>query len=182
MPDLIIVSGPPGAGKTTVARALSKRYEPSALVTGDDFFAFLDQGFVAPWTAEAHHQNEVVITAAAAASGRLVDGGFTVVYDGVVGPWFLDTFGAATGLAHLHYVLLLPSERTCIDRVRTRSGHGFTDLEAARHMYRQFASAAIDDRHVMSTDAASASLAASIHDRVRDGSLRWSVGATSSST
>lgn len=54
--DLIVVTGPPGAGKSTVAEVLSKRFERSALVAGDDFFAFIDSGYIAPWTAEAHHQ------------------------------------------------------------------------------------------------------------------------------
>ena len=106
--DLIVVSGPPGAGKSTVARALSGLFDPSALVSGDQFFAFIDRGFVAPWTAAAHRQNEVVVGAAAATAGRLATGGYTVVYDGVIGPWFLDTFGAATGLDSLHYAILRP--------------------------------------------------------------------------
>src|ERR1700722_2039576 len=105
MADLIVVTGPPGAGKTTGAQALSSLFELSALVAGDDFFAFIDRGFVPPWTTEAHHQNEIVIEAAASAAGRLAAGGYIVVYDGVLGPWFLDTFGEATGLASLHYVM-----------------------------------------------------------------------------
>jgi energy-coupling factor transporter ATP-binding protein EcfA2 len=48
--DLIVVTGPPGAGKTTVTRALSGLFKPSALVAGDQFFAFIDQGYIAPWT------------------------------------------------------------------------------------------------------------------------------------
>jgi energy-coupling factor transporter ATP-binding protein EcfA2 len=178
--ELIIVTGPPGAGKTTVARALSKLFKPSARVLGDDFFAFIDQGYIAPWTAEAHHQNEIVVGAAAAAAGRLAAGGYTVVYDGVIGPWFLQTFGTATGLPRLHYVMLLPPEAVCIDRVRLRVGHGFSDLDAAHHMYREFAEAATDDRHVMTTPAPAEVVAASILALVLDGSVIRTINGTSS--
>lgn len=170
--ELIMVTGPPGAGKTTAARALSKKFKPSALVPGDDFFAFLDRGYIAPWTAEAHHQNEVVVTAAAAAVGRLVAGGYTVVYDGVIGPWLLNEFAVATGVTRLHYLMLLPSELACVDRVRSRTGHGFTDLAATRHMYRRFADADIDARHVLTGSAPPDTVASLIFDLVRDGSVQ----------
>ena len=106
------------------SRALSSRFEPSALVVGDAFFAFIDQGSLAPWTGKAHQQNEVVVGAAAAAAGRLAIGGYAVTYDGGIGPWFVDAFVAATGLAAVHYVILLPPEPTCVERVRSRVGHG----------------------------------------------------------
>lgn len=51
-------------------------------------------------------QNEIVVEVAAAA-GRLTLGGYTVVYDGAIGPWFLAPFGEAAALGCLHYVLLL---------------------------------------------------------------------------
>ena len=180
VPDLIVVTGPPGAGKTTVARFLSKLFEPSALVVGDDFFAFIDRGYIAPWTAEAHHQNEIVVGAAAAAAGRLAAGGYTVVYDGVIGPWFLETFATAAGLTCLHYLILLPSEAVCIDRVRSRLGHGFTDVDATRHMYREFATADISDRYVMASTAPAEAVASSIFELVVDGSLIWTIDGASS--
>jgi predicted ATPase len=71
MPQLLIVSGPPGAGKSAVAAALVERWEPSVLVEGDVFFHFLRRGAIAPWLVEAHAQNTVVTLAAGAATGAL---------------------------------------------------------------------------------------------------------------
>src|SRR5258708_34860826 len=86
MAELVVVTGPPGAGKSTIAELLVSDFDPSALVAGDQFFGFLRAGSIAPWLPQAHQQNEVVILSAAAASGRLARGGVTVVYDGVLGP------------------------------------------------------------------------------------------------
>jgi predicted ABC-type ATPase len=176
--DLIVLTGPPGAGKSTVARVLSSLFDPSALVPGDEFFAFIDQGYVAPWTAAAQSQNEVVVKAAAAAAGRLATGGYTVVYDGVIGPWFVDTFGAATGLASMHYAILLPPEQICLERVRCRVDHGFKDLEAAHHMYTEFADADADAarRHVVDNTEDATALASRLFELIQDGLLRRSFG------
>jgi hypothetical protein len=128
---------------------LVERYEPSALVDGDAFFAFVRRGAVPPWLPEASAQNEVVTRAAALAAGRYAAGGYTTVYDGVVGPWFLPTFAAASGLPSLHYVVLLPSVERCEERVATRQGHGFTDGPATRKMHGEFARADVAERHVL---------------------------------
>lgn len=172
MTELVVVTGPPGAGKTTVSRLLSGMFTPSARVTGDDFFAFIDCGAVAPWTPAAHTQNEVVIGAAAAAAGRLVAGGYTVVYDGVIGPWSVDAFARAANLDRLHYAVLLPPEQECIQRVKSRIGHGFTDLDAARHMYTEFSTAVIDTRHLITDTSEPAALATHLQRLMGDGSLQ----------
>ncbi len=169
---LLVVTGPPGAGKSTVAGTLADGFEPSALIAGDEFFATIRRGFIAPWTEAAHHQNKIVVGAVAAAASCMVRGGYTVVYDGVIGPWFLEAFLRATGLPEVHYVVLLPPEEICLRRISSRVGHGFSDLDAARHMYHEFVSAAASTPRVVTSSAAPEIVAAEIADLLNCGALR----------
>jgi hypothetical protein len=73
----------------------------------------------------------------------------------VLGPWSLARFCTDGGFAKLDYAVLLPSEDECVRRVSQRSGHGFEDEPGARKMHHEFQSAAVDDRHVIVTDALS---------------------------
>jgi cytidylate kinase len=175
MGSLLVVTGPPGAGKSTVASLLAERAERSVLVEGDAFFGFLARGAVAPWLAESAEQNTTVTRAAAAAAGRFAMDGYTTVYDGVLGPWFLPIFAAATGLASFGYVLLLPSVEQCVSRVDTRRDHAFADEAATRKMHHELARAAIDGRHVLVDPPDHPDAVADlIETHHRDGSLMYS--------
>jgi predicted ABC-type ATPase len=171
---LIVVTGPAGAGKSSVAQILVDRFDPSVLVEGDEFFRFLRHGAIEPWLREANRQNEVVTRAAATAAGRYADGGYTTVYDGVVGAWFLPTFLEATQLDQLDYVVLLPTLERCLDRVRTRTDHGFRDEDATRHIHGTFVRADIAPRHVMADPSNDARVTASeIIQGLRAGRFRY---------
>jgi cytidylate kinase len=152
MASLFVISGPPGAGKSTVSRAVSQTFAKSVLLEGDAFYRFVDQGAIDPWLPAAHAQNDVVITASGAAAGRFVANGYDTVYDGVVGSWFVPTFLEATGLDELQFVVLMPTVECCVERVASRSGHGFTDEPATRHMHAQFAKEPVAARHVLAGD------------------------------
>jgi len=128
----------------------------------DEFFG-LRSGLHRAVDGRGAPQNDVVIGANAAAAGRLAGGGYTVFYDGVIGPWFLDRFSSATGLSRLHYAISLPPERFCLDRVASRVGHGFTDLDAGAHMYTGFAQVAIDSPHVITSLDTAAAQASHLH-------------------
>ena len=179
MGSLLIVTGPPGAGKSTVASLLAASVSPSVLVEGDRFFGFLAAGAIPPWLPESHHQNHVVTEAMALATGRFVRGGYCTVFDGVMGPWFLPTFVDMLGLEaserthSIDYVILMPNVEQCIEHVRDRVDHAFTDESATRKMHLEFASATIDQRHVLVPGPMSADdVVAEIDVRRRAGSLR----------
>ena len=63
----------------------------------------------------------VHIRAAACTTVEYAARGYFTVYDGIVGPWFLPTFAAASGGVELHYVVLMPPLRTCPTRAVTRA-------------------------------------------------------------
>lgn len=167
-----MVTGSPGAGKSTVAPLVADQFERSALVDGDTFFAFLCAGAFDPWLVGAHAQNEVVTDAAAAATSAFVAGGYDTVYDGVVGPWFLPAFARRLSVTEHDYVVLLPPVEVCVARVASRVGHGFCDEAAARSMHEQFVAHRPADRHVIDDGSLSAAaIADMIVDRRRRGLL-----------
>ena len=169
---LLVVTGPPGAGKSTVAALIAERFSQSALIEGDAFFAFLKSGAIEPWLPEANAQNDVVVQAAGAATGLFARNRYMTVYEGIVGPWFLPTFLASTGQPSLHYAVLFPTVETCVERVATRARHGFRDESATRKMHAEFARAEIAPRHLfIDPDADPSAIAAEVIQRMEDGRL-----------
>lgn len=148
---------------------LADRSDPSVLVEGDAFFAFLARGAIAPWLPASNDQNTIVTRAASAAAGAFASGGYETVYDGVVGPWFLPAFAAGTGLDRLDYVILLPSVDTCVQRVASRRDHGFSDEAATRKMHAEFVRGAAPERHVLHDPPGDAAAVATLIIAAREG-------------
>jgi len=169
--ELLIITGPPGAGKSTVSELVAARFDRCALVRGDTFFGFVARGYIDPWLPESHEQNEVVTRATATAAGRFATGGYTTIFDGMVGPWFLPTFLEYSGLGSVHYAVLLPDLDTCVARVRDREGHGFRDESVTRQMHASFATSKIDARHIVAERGDADLVAREVLQRFEDRTL-----------
>ena len=176
--SVLILTGPPGAGKSTVADILARRSEtPAVHLHTDDFYdRYIKSGYVLPWLPESQKQNEVVTNVIAGAACGYAAGGYFTLVDGIVGPWFLAPYrqaAAAKNIA-LHYAVLRPADADiAFARVRQRGTHGLKAEGPVRELFRQFSDLGALEKHAFDAGAMSAQeTAAALARKVESGEFR----------
>ncbi|MEP7456857.1 AAA family ATPase [Phyllobacterium sp. SB3] len=147
---ILILTGPPGSGKTTTAASLVAAVGiPAVHLHSDDFWHYIKSGLVQPYLPEAHAQNQTVMDVLAGAAESYAKGGFFVVVDGIMGPWFLEPFRALS--VPLHYIVLRPVLEEAIERCRRRGGNTLTDPGPISALHQLFSSLGELEHHVIDT-------------------------------
>jgi chloramphenicol 3-O-phosphotransferase len=81
---IVLITGPPGSGKSTVARLVAERFDPALSIESDWFWTTIVHGQVAPWLPDADAQNRTVLRTCAAAAAELARGGYPLVMNGPI--------------------------------------------------------------------------------------------------
>jgi len=160
---VILLSGPPGAGKTTVGKELVAILPgPVVCIEGDKFWSFFAKGY------EIMEENKnfiTIMTSMTTASLAFVRAGYRVIIDFSVPPWFLPTVFKITNdrKIALDYVVIRPSQKICAERAAARTEGTVANYARFKDFYDTFDKAA---RFTISDDE---SHAAAIADHIRDG-------------
>ena len=152
---IIVITGSPGTGKTTTASIVAKEsdMDKSVHMHTDDFFHYLSKGAIPPHLPESNEQNLVVIEAFLEAAKRYARGGYDVIVDGIVGPWFLEPWKAlAQEDYEVHYIVLRASKKETMKRAVERSKlDRKTNIELVEIMWEQFNNLGAYEKNILDT-------------------------------
>ena len=172
-PDVLILTGPPGVGKTTAATILAERVTPAVHLEADAFFRFIRNGYVEPWKPESHDQNSLVMGIVAEAAASYARAGYFTIVDGIVIPrWFLEPLRGRLHSAGLSVAYAVARAPLAVCEARLREREGVLDPDAVARLWSEFEGVGALERNVVDVTAlAPGETADAISTALADGRL-----------
>jgi chloramphenicol 3-O-phosphotransferase len=169
MKSVIVITGPVGAGKTTIAKELVAILPaPVAYIEGDVFWSFFATG------EEKLENFRTIMRSMVSASGPFVLAGCETILDFSIPPWYMETAVKILKARDLEldYVVIRPSEAICAARAAARPAGTIADYSAYSELYAHFDSA---EKYIVGDDWMSApEVAAEIKTGLEEGWFRVS--------
>ena len=165
---IIVLSGPIGAGKTTVARELVELLPaPLSYIEGDTFWSFIRKD----GERQLRDNFPVLVRSMTAAAVPLARSGFQVLIDFSIPPTYVETARKILKDVSLDFVLLRPSLEVCVERASSRKQGTIPDYdERLKKFYARFEEGSIEA--ICDDHADPASLARQIADGLNQGRFR----------
>jgi predicted kinase len=118
----IILTGAPGAGKSTVAAVLAARLERAAHVPIDFFRKMVKGGYASPhhWNDEVARQYRIARKSAAQTAINLAAGGFVPILDDIVPADWVDEWRRDLAGLDCRFVVLRPALAVALSRNQAR--------------------------------------------------------------
>lgn len=140
-PELFLITGIMGAGKSTVAQALAEQLPKSVHLRGDVFRRMIVRGrakMTATLSPEAARQLRLRYQLAASAARGYLEAGFSVVVQDIIVGESLTQVIEALPAAPLYVVILCPNAQVAAARDAGRSKTGYSEAFSAAMFDRIF--------------------------------------------
>jgi predicted kinase len=172
-PNVLLIGGPPGVGKTVVGRAIADASPPSAHLSVDTFIDLV-RGGVQPGPEHIERRNEVAFRATARAATSYAHAGFFVIIDGIFTPGGAKSFSSRLDEDGELVVDLAILRAPCdVALVRTRERGSVPADGAVQELHERFAALGADERHAVDASGRAVDeIAAEIRSRCFAGELR----------